>query len=254
MTYQNFWLTNVVFDGHRTCGIRLNANGGTIVGMHATAVWLNAWEASGIIINGPTTNEQHDFTQMYILLAGLSGVVLQGPNAKKISISDSIIEGVGRSDFAAGVSVSTLTKFSIINCQGGDDTTYLGIPWRPYAGISISGNSDLYTVTNNNLTGFGANFELVPNTTSSKNRIIKNNLNANYAVNQVIALPASGVAYENKNGYSLEANVFGGTVTNVSKNGIQVGASGTTRVQIDPGDSLVLAYSVAPTVSWFGLN
>ncbi|MEM3862307.1 MAG: hypothetical protein QW203_07500 [Thermoplasmatales archaeon] len=69
------------------------------------------------------------------------------------------------------------------------------------------------------------------------------------------AIPASGTAQQNTNPYPVNVYIYGGTVTAidytpVGRTATQVGTSGPATVRLNPGDSITLTYSAAPTWVW----
>jgi hypothetical protein len=64
-------------------------------------------------------------------------------------------------------------------------------------------------------------------------------------------VPASTVAATNNNAKAVTVYIRGGTVTNITIDGVATGfTSGTFRV--NPGDGISITYSVAPTWFWYG--
>jgi hypothetical protein len=69
------------------------------------------------------------------------------------------------------------------------------------------------------------------------------------------SVPASGTAQQNTNPYPVNVYIYGGTVTVIdyTPNGgsaTQVGTAGPATVRLNPGDSITLTYSAAPTWNW----
>jgi hypothetical protein len=62
------------------------------------------------------------------------------------------------------------------------------------------------------------------------------------------SIPASTVAVVNSTGQYVDVNIVGGTMTNVSVNGVTVGA-GAGNYALPPGGSITMTYTVVPT-SW----
>lgn len=60
--------------------------------------------------------------------------------------------------------------------------------------------------------------------------------------------PASGSTYTNNDMVPEVINIFGGSVSNVSKNGTQISNTSNVQVWLDPGESIVVTYSSAPTM------
>ena len=64
------------------------------------------------------------------------------------------------------------------------------------------------------------------------------------------AIPASTVPVVNNTGQWVNCAIVGGTMTNVSVNGVTVGA-GAGNYSLPPGASLTMTYSVVPTsMTW----
>lgn len=64
------------------------------------------------------------------------------------------------------------------------------------------------------------------------------------------AIPASTVPVVNNTGQYVNCAIVGGTMTNVSVNGVTVG-TGAGNYSLPPGASLTMTYSVAPTsMTW----
>ena len=68
-------------------------------------------------------------------------------------------------------------------------------------------------------------------------------------------VPASGTAQQNTNPYPVNVYLYGGTVTVIDYtpsggSATQVGTSGPATVRLNPGDSITLTYSAAPTWNW----
>lgn len=69
------------------------------------------------------------------------------------------------------------------------------------------------------------------------------------------SVPTSGTAQQNTNPYPVNVYLYGGTVTAVNYtpaggSATQVGTSGPATVRLNPGDSITLTYSAAPTWNW----
>jgi NAD(P)-dependent dehydrogenase (short-subunit alcohol dehydrogenase family) len=63
------------------------------------------------------------------------------------------------------------------------------------------------------------------------------------------SVPASTVAVPNQTGQYVNVAVTGGTMTNVSVNGVTVGA-GAGNYSVPPGGVIAMTYTVAPTWAW----
>lgn len=63
------------------------------------------------------------------------------------------------------------------------------------------------------------------------------------------AVPASTTPVVNATGQYVSVAITGGTMTNVSVNGVTVGA-GAGNYSVPPGGTISMTYSVAPTWAW----
>jgi len=66
------------------------------------------------------------------------------------------------------------------------------------------------------------------------------------------ALPASTVAYTNSYGYPCQVQISGGTVTQITLDGVATGMTSFFGI-IPPGGTIAITYSSAPTWKWWGL-
>lgn len=66
------------------------------------------------------------------------------------------------------------------------------------------------------------------------------------------ALPASGAAYTNNTGFSCRVFISGGTFTSVSLNGVAMAASANWFGEVQPMETISIAYTVAPAWTWVG--
>lgn len=69
------------------------------------------------------------------------------------------------------------------------------------------------------------------------------------------SVPASGTPQTNDTGHAVNVYLYGGTVTVIDYtpaggSATQVGTSGPATVRLNPGDSITLTYSAAPTWNW----
>ena len=64
------------------------------------------------------------------------------------------------------------------------------------------------------------------------------------------AVPASTVALVNPFGVTASVALTGGTSTFIFVNGVQVGTTTPANVQVPPGGTISVTYSVAPTWAW----
>ena len=80
-------------------------------------------------------------------------------------------------------------------------------------------------------------------------------LNTNPQTPSTPAVPASGTAQANDNPYPVTVYIYGGTVTVIDYTPVggtaaQIGTTGPASVRLNPGDSITLTYSAAPSWEW----
>lgn len=66
------------------------------------------------------------------------------------------------------------------------------------------------------------------------------------------AVPASTVAETNTNTKPVTVYVRGGTVTQVTIDGVALGAVTNATYRVNSGGTIAITYSVAPTWFWYG--
>jgi len=69
------------------------------------------------------------------------------------------------------------------------------------------------------------------------------------------SVPASGTAQANTNPYPVNVYIYGGTVTEIQYTpsggtAVEVGTAGPATVRLNPGDSITLTYTAAPSWQW----
>ena len=77
----------------------------------------------------------------------------------------------------------------------------------------------------------------------------------NVTVTTTPTVPKSGAAQQNTYPFPVMVYVYGGTVTVIDYtpsggSAIEIGTSGPAAVKLNPGDSITLTYSAAPSWNW----
>ena len=146
--------------------------------------------------------------------------------------------------FAAGT-----TDFSVLGCRIGGT---LGFGTQTY-GISIAaGASDRYIIRDNNLQGNGTGSISDGGTGASKFVQANVGYNPRGSITPP-AVPASTVAANNTTGVDCMVFIAGGTISQVTINGVATGIGVTNMGYFVPaGGSIAITYTVAPTWKWFG--
>jgi len=251
----DIWMTNVVFDTCRNCGIFLETNGGSIVGIHVSNSWFNSWEATCIyhnVVTGRINSVQYDNCK--VLLAGANGFIFVPGSGEmaNFSITNTIIYGVNKNnDGSSNIIIGGgCTGFVIANNNVGYDATSLGLPYRGLYGIGIGSDCDKYQITGNVAEGSVAGYSIPQtNTAASVYRSVKTNVGTGYVGSVTVTVPASNVAWYNKTPFELEVFIAGGTVSGLAKNSINLNGVVSGSILVGPGEYLTITYSSVPNVT-----
>ena len=255
-TYQNFFFSATVFDYCKRWAIFIDVSGGiasTIVS--DDTCWFVSWEESGIFVNAPVGYCDNIKIRGIVTIAGKFGLFYNCPSAKNNNFDNLLVNSCNRLNLIQGAInfAAGSVGFSANGARGNNDTTSAGLPWRAPYGIVIANDCDNFSIQNCSMEGSSGGYSVGANSASSKNRIVANNLNANYSGNQASSVPASGVDLINRTPFNYEYSFFGGTITGgYSKNGF--GYSGALQynyITLSPSDRLQIGYSVAPGVLIF---
>lgn len=254
----NIWITACIFDLCNS-GIRFVPAGGTVAGAQVSNSWFGGWDTHALEIGGTSGgNSLHQFNNCKFFLTGLSAVTIAA-NATNWIISNCEIYAANRKNTggAAMVVAATSAYFQIIGCAINFDTAAVGLPYSAPYGLSIGSGCDEYLVTNNRVYGSTAAFDVGADVASAANRLIRNNRRASYAGNKVggiYVLPTSGTPWVNTTPFDIEVSIYGGTVSSLAKNGVNITnmTSGTLTAQ--PGNSITVFYTVAPAMLFYVLS
>lgn len=261
MTYQNFDFGNVKMDYFRRyCIYAETASGGVCSGIRTDSnCWFVSWETNSIEINASAGyNDEHKICGT-VPISGVSALYYNVTAANNKNNSFDLDVGatnrIGTSSgclrFAANAIGFTLTA------RGGGDYSPQGLPFQSDWGVVLGADCDKYAITGARLKGVAGflNF-FAANAAGSPDRLIKSNGFANYVAQQAggnFVLPTSGVPWTNREGFDVEVNIGGGTVSGISKAGVATGMTSGSFI-IAPGQTLTVTYTVAPTATFFGLN
>jgi hypothetical protein len=120
-------------------------------------------------------------------------------------------------------------------------------------GVYISGSATKYQLLNNIIPAALVNTTVSDNGAvagTSLKRLI-NNVGFNEFSGPIVNTPANSTTLTNPYGRPCWVTVVGGTVTVVNINGSTMYSSTGVSFVMNAGDTLFLAYSVAPTVTWW---
>lgn len=250
MVYQNMFFSNVIMDYFRKSCVSLESHsGGVVAGVHFdNTSWFASWESNAIQLSGSGYNDNHCFAGK-VVIAGIAGVKYSLANAKNVNFIGMQVTSCNRMGIAQGAMIfdANSSGFTVNACRGNSDTTGVGFPWRAPYGINIAANCDFMVVSANQFEGSTAGYSIATNSTASINRIVSGNSGANYAgVASGIYLAASGVAKYNFTSTSVDCYVYGGTVSEITVNGLRIGGATSGCFSLDPGQYISVSYTVAP--------
>ncbi len=264
----NFKISNFFLDfcANGIC-MKNTASGGGINNWHFINGWVVGMDGYGIDIRDGTFGDIK-FTSVTSMLAGknnwrlsagaLSDVVLNdctGQFANRLSATNT---GSDQDDF-----VALLGNFRVHNSRFGrsaDGVVAAGVPnWQGRYGANIAPNVGPYSFEGNMVTGKTADTSITIGTTtpsgSARSCIVRNNRTAsgaaavNYATGGTVTVPTSGALQTNLTPLTMRMHVFGGTVSQVQHEGVQIGGANGASFILEPGQTWQVNYSVAPTIT-----
>lgn len=255
LVYQNMYFSNVIMDYFRRYAVYAESQaGGVISGIRFdNTSWFVSWETSCIELIGPAGyHDNHEFMGK-VVIAGAAGIKYSLANAKNVCVNGMQINSVNRLGTANGAVVVDPGSqgLTLIGCRGNVDTTGLGFPWRAPYGVDLGSNADNYVITGNKFEGSTGAFLVNINGAGSTNRLLHDNAGVNYAISLGLALPASGVPLTNTTPFKIDFHINGGNVTGISRNGVGLTGMTSGTVSIDPGQSITVTYTVAPSLASF---
>lgn len=205
----------------------------------ANAVTITS-TARGEVFIGGGTRIMGNFQNGVVLAAGPKNTIING-----CFIGDNSQQSLATFH---GVSVAAnATDFQINGNRIGDLTGAAGNP-QGYGVFISAGTSDNYSVVGNNLKG-NTTGGLVDAGTGT-NKSIGLNPGANPGSLLGITVGASPFTYTNNRGNNVSLYVSGGTVSSITMDGIQVATATNTTISVPQGVSVVVTYTVLPTMQY----
>ena len=257
----NMWFTNCVFDYSKSHGIRIRANnaGSNIRSLYFTACWAVGTDGHSVEVLGTAGLLKHiHFTDCVGRQAGQNNWRVSGSGLEDVSLT--ACHGLGANRLAASNAGSlqddTVILASNVTIRGGrfgeDGSSYTGFTCQGRYGITLGGDVLAYLVRDAEVSGVTDAFQLGANTSGSKRRLVTGNKTPtgapSYATTAAFTAPTSNVEQTHMAATVDRLMVFGGTVTSIQVNGVEVGTTGPATVTLSPGDTWKLIYSAAPTV------
>lgn len=229
--------------------LEAQSGGGGMVGFKL-AGYASSWSGRAIHIDATSTIREIDATELYIPFSGHEGVRIAGAAWSDIRLHEPKVIASNRLDSgSAGIRAegSGTGHLSIIEAKSGVDGSFGGKPWQAESGISIGDDLNNYMITDCDCDGTDSNYDIGVNTSPSTNRIVRNNLNADYAGRRTgdpgFIPTASGAYWTNLTPFNVLFCASGSGVASLLMDGHFVSkASGGGSVLVEPGH----------TASWGG--
>lgn len=262
-------VTNFYFDFCAN-GIRMKntALGGGINNWYFSSGWSVGMDGYSIDIDsGSFANIKFEAVQA--LLAGKNNWRINGSGFTDITIQNCVGQfanrfnatntGTDQDDF-----VALSGGFRVFNSRFGQSANNFvaaGVPnWQGRYGMNIAtAFITKYFIQGNQMEGLTAdcNFSAANNILpvgSEYAGYISNNMVYNgasrpaYAITDTLAAPVSAAVQTYRNPFGLDLHIYGGTVSDITHNGVTVAAAGPVTLNLSPGDTWSVTYAGAPTI------
>lgn len=261
MVVGNLWFDAFIMDYCKTNGIHLktgtNANLRTL---NFKAAYAVATDSHSVLVEAPAGYMRHvTFDKCEARQAGKNNWRFTGTEMKDVVLNNCYGVAANRLD-ATNVGSEhddVVVLANGVTIQGG----HYGEPgtsdWVSYVAASrygINVGADLDTrVLDVTSEGTSGGFVLNANTVSSRKRLVTRNRRASgalpdYASTAAITAPATTALQTHLAATIDTLHIYGGTVTAIFLNGIQIGTTGPASFTVRPGDNWSITHAVAPTV------
>jgi hypothetical protein len=250
-------ILNVIVDGSTVCDyisddvyhLEAQTGGGGIVDVKL-AGYASSWSGRAVNIDAHATIREVDVTEIYAPFSGKEGIRVAGPAWSDIRLHEPKLVGSNRLDGDyAGIRMqdSGTGKFSVVEAISGVDGAPGGTDWQAKIGISIGDDLNHYLVTDCQSDGTDGAYDFGTNSSPSTDRIVRNNINADYAGRKTGTAPyiptTSGAYWINTTPFDVLFCASGSGVFSVLMDGHFVSkAAGGGSVLVEPGH----------TASWGG--
>jgi hypothetical protein len=256
-TVQNAYFTNCIFDGIDNGSLVISPTAtGVVTRFHFSNCWFTSDLNDAVVISAANAGNTDGiyFSQCRWITVKNRGVVINSGNAINLKFSDCIISNcstAGSGLYPAVQTAAGCKKFYFTGCVIGNEgktTTN-----QSYA-FFLGADNDLYEIVNcvllENVTGAISD---AGGTTFTK-KLIKDNLGYNPTGNVAApSVPASTVVQKNNFSFPVQVMIYGGTVTGIAKNGVNISGMTNGSPTLSPGETITLTYSVVPVWTWFGI-
>lgn len=244
-TVASLWAENSYFDT-ATNGIVFSPTGtGNIIRARFVGTWTSSHTGAGIVANAPGTGtfDGVEFIGHHAFANGSNAVNLLGGTNIRF-LGGAYAGNTSNSGFSVGAGVS---GWSIEGARIGSGFGFGGNTFGIYV---APGASDNWALINNDMRGNSS--AALSDGSTGTHKIIKGNLGLNPIASTSITVTASPFTFTNGTGDTVNVFVTGGTVSSVTLGGNTVAAATNTVVPVPQGASVVVTYSVAPTMTYIG--
>ena len=237
------WFGNVNCDSNGGNGFHL-PSGHNVARIMISTLWCSSNGGKGLLLEAPNGSSSTspvivDFNVGIFYAHGNTGT----SNGIQIENSEYVSFGVATSQNNSGQGVGLYNTSQV---YFGKLITYD----NPYGGLEDNGS-----ILTGNLTIGVLDVSDGISLTPTSLGYLKIGSTPQGATPSIPSVPASGTAQQNTNPYPVSVYLYGGTVTVIDYtpsggSATQVGSVTPMTVRLNPGDSITLTYSAAPTWNW----
>ena len=166
-----------------------------------------------------------------------AGILLQNAAGQYFQISEMQINGFNGTG-GSGIAFSGITQLEISNNKISSCSTPIG----------ANGTNTSVRIHDNEFSNYTSGNPITGTMTGSGNWVY-HNLPAQSATTVTPTMPASNSPITNTTGYTVRYSISGGTFSQILSDGTAMG-TGATFGYLDPGETITITYTVAPTWVW----
>lgn len=262
----NVWSSGNIFDYNYSYGLRMDLlTSGLVAGWFSELDWYSTGgamsNANAMRIDTDATGVGTDFeflaTRAHMSWAHVTSFSGVGLKHFKFHFCNFNAGGYGNSGGA-------LTGQAALFWNGGEHPEIIGgkylgrdntgvFPGQGFGdrGIYIASDIQNYLISGVYAYGQSAGQEIVvaAHAVASRGRRVRDV--RGFTPTASFALGASGAAAENKTPFTLELHIQGGTVSGIAKNGSNISGKNSGSLILEPGHSVTVTYSAAPSLTTF---
>lgn len=250
----NNWFFENFYGDFNARGYRFNSDGANIRNHRYTDVWSFCMDGDAIALTGGPTGRLDDMriTNPTIGQSGRDGIRVEKVDGLTIVAGKS--QGNGRLTAGQGLN---LVDGDNITIQAGD----YGLssePVSPYDsqaqyGVKTSVDVKRYSLQNIRAAGVLGGYDIANPSAQPGSCFVRFNRKTDggapeYRSFGSITVPASPATFINDTPFEKSLYINGGTVSQINKNGVRVGAGTNMQIAISPGDTVQVTYSAIPVV------